>query len=96
MIKALNDSKYVAMIIYLSTVIITMMIVFTVTLDEFLNADGAVFGCLIYIFATIILTLLFIPKVGSLINKTYGAVVLVCLAHTKNIMHPKFCVVLSG
>ena len=55
------------MIIYLSTVIITMMIVFTVTLDEFLNADGAVFGCLLYIFTTIILTILFIPKVGSLL-----------------------------
>jgi gamma-aminobutyric acid type B receptor len=65
-IKALNDSKYVAMIIYLSTVIVTMMIVFTVTLDEFLNADGAVFGGLIYIFTTIILTILFIPKVGSI------------------------------
>ena len=68
-IRALNDSKYVAMIIYLSTVIITLMIVFTVTLDEFLNADGAVFGGLIYIFTTIILTLLFIPKVGSLVYR---------------------------
>lgn len=64
-IKALNDSKYVAIIIYLSTVIVTMMIIFTVTLDEFLNADGAVFGGLIYIFTTIILTILFIPKVSS-------------------------------
>ena len=65
-IKALNDSKYAAIIIYLSTVIVTMMIIFTVPLDGFLNADGAVFGGLIYIFTTIILTILFIPKVGSL------------------------------
>ena len=63
-IKALNDAKYVAVIIYLSSVIITMMIIFAVTLNQYLNADGAVFGCLIYIFATTILTILFIPKVG--------------------------------
>ena len=68
-IKALNDSKYVTIIIYLSTVTVTMMIIFTVKLDGLLNADGAVFGGLIYIFTTIILTILFIPKVGSCCNR---------------------------
>ena len=74
-IKALNDSKYVAIIIYVSTVIVTMMIIFTFTLDKFLNADGAVFGGLIYIFTTIILTILFIPKVGSF-SECIGSIIL--------------------
>lgn len=63
-IKALNDAKYVALIIYMTTVVAIVMIACAVLLNDRLNADGAVFGGLFYIFATIVLTVLFIPKVG--------------------------------
>lgn len=62
-IKILNDAKYIAIIIYLTSIIITIMIVCAVLLSNFLNADGAVFGGLIYIFITTVLCVLFIPKV---------------------------------
>ena len=62
-IKILNDAKYIAVIIYLTSIIITIMIVCAVLLSNFLNADGAVFGGLIYIFITTVLCVLFIPKV---------------------------------
>lgn len=62
-IKALNDAKYIAVIIYVTTAIVVVMIVCAVLLSDHLNADGAVFGGLFYIFTTIVLSVLFIPKV---------------------------------
>ena len=62
-IKALNDAKYVALIIYMTTAVVIIMIVCAILLTDLLNADGAVFSGLLYIFTTIVLTVLFIPKV---------------------------------
>ena len=62
-IKILNDAKYIVIIIYLTSVILFIMIICAVLLSNFLNADGAVFGGLIYIFITTVLSILFIPKV---------------------------------
>ena len=62
-IKALNDAKYIAIIIYVTSVIIVIMIASAVLLSDNLNADGAVFGGLLYIFTTIVLSVLFVPKV---------------------------------
>ena len=63
-IKALNDAKYLALIIYTSTVIITVMIIGVVALGSFLNADAAVFSACILVFTTLVLGLLFVPKVS--------------------------------
>lgn len=62
-IKALNDSKYLAIIIYTSTVIIAVMVASAVIFEKYLNADGAIFGGLLIIFTTVVLGLTFIPKV---------------------------------
>ena len=64
-IKALNDSKQLTIIIYLSTAIITVMIISAVILSRFLNTDAAVFGGLILFFTTLVLGLMFIPKVRA-------------------------------
>lgn len=70
-IKALNDAKYIAVIIYVTSGIILIMIACAVLLRDQLNADGAVFGGLLYIFATIVLSVLFIPKVSpTIVTKT--------------------------
>ena len=63
-IKILNDAKYIAIIIYLTSVIILIMIVCAVLLSNYLNADGAMFGGLLYIFTTTLLIIIFIPKVS--------------------------------
>lgn len=65
-IKALNDSKYLTIIIYSSMIIITLMIICAVLLASFLTLDSAVFGALIMIFTTVVLGLTFIPKVCTL------------------------------
>ena len=67
-VKALNDSKYIALIIYITSVIITIMIICAITLDNYINADAGVFAGLIMVFATIVLVLVFIPKVCMLRN----------------------------
>lgn len=64
-IKALNDSKYLAVIIYTTAVIVTIMIIGAIILDRFLTIDAAVFGGLLTLFATVLLGLTFIPKVSE-------------------------------
>lgn len=63
-IKALNDSKYLTIIIYVSSVVIAAMLISAVLVDKYLNTDAAVFGGLIMIFTTVVLGLTFIPKVN--------------------------------
>ena len=62
-IEILNDAKYIALIIYITTIIVIVMIVCAVLLSNYLNADGAVFGGLLYIFITTVLMIVFVPKV---------------------------------
>lgn len=62
-IKALNDYKYISAITYVSFVLLVTMLVSAITLDEYLNADAAVFSGVLFIFSTVVLTLTFIPKV---------------------------------
>ena len=64
-IKALNDSKYLTIIIYISSVIIVAMVASAVLIEDRINADAAVFGGLFIIFSTVVLGLTFIPKVNS-------------------------------
>lgn len=62
-IKALNDSKYLSIIIYISAVILMVMIPGVIFLNKFLNIDAAVFGGILLLFTTVVLGLTFIPKV---------------------------------
>ena len=64
-IKALNDSRYLTVIIYISTVILVTLLVCAVLINKSINADAAVFGVLIFIFTTVVLGLTFIPKVSE-------------------------------
>lgn len=64
-IKALNDSKYLTIIIYTSSVIIAAMLISAVLLEKYLNSDAAVFGGLVMLFTTVALGLTFIPKVSD-------------------------------
>ena len=64
-IQVLNDSKYMAVIIYLSTMIIIVMLVGIVALDDFINADAAVFAGGVMLYTSVVLCLTFIPKVRT-------------------------------
>lgn len=62
-VKALNDSKYLTIIIYTSSVVLAAMMIGAVLLDDYLNSDAAAFGGLIMVFTTVVLGFSFIPKV---------------------------------
>ena len=62
-IKALNDAKVISIIIYVTSVLLTVMLIGALALDNFLNADAALFGSGLVVVPTVVLLMLFIPKV---------------------------------
>ena len=67
-IKALNDAKEIAAVIYVVFFILTIMLIAVSFLDDYRNADAAVFsfGMLLGTFVT--LMFIFIPKVSCALN----------------------------
>ena len=63
-IKALNDTKETAVMIYLNSIIITALIVAEFGLDTHLNTCVALFGCALFVAATLFLAVVFIPRVN--------------------------------
>ena len=72
-IVALNDSKYVATIIYLSSILLVMMILVNFTLPSFIDISSGIFVGGTVIIASLFIGLTFIPRVGTikLIRKLY-------------------------
>ena len=62
--KVMGDNfKTIALIIYITPVVTTGILIGAVTLNDFINADAAVFSWLLMVFATVVLGFTFIPKV---------------------------------
>ena len=53
----------IALIIYITPVVTTGILIGAVTLNDFINADAAVFSGLLMVFTTLVLGFTFIPKV---------------------------------
>ncbi len=64
-IRGLNDTKELYTIIYINTVIITMLIVTEFTLRSHRDVYVTLYGLAIFAGATLFLGLTFIPKVGE-------------------------------
>ena len=62
-IKGLNDAKYIAMAIYVTSIILACIIVSTYSLRDYVNAYATVFGVGFVIGTTMVLALVFVPKV---------------------------------
>ena len=62
-IKALNDSKEIAAIIYINSITLALLVVVEFALSKYHEVYAAVFGLVLLVGATIFLTLIFIPKV---------------------------------
>ena len=63
-IKLLNDSKYIAALIYISSIALVVIVIITVVPLTLINVVEGVFsGCLL-VATTFFLVLVFIPKVG--------------------------------
>ena len=71
-IKALNDSKEIAAIIYINSIILVIMIVLVFVLDKYHNTHAALFGLALVLQTSCFLGLIFIPKVCVvLLNMKY-------------------------
>ena len=62
-LKVLNDSKAIAAIIYVNTIILITLAASTFALDDYHNGHAAIIGAVLLIDATLFLGALFIPKV---------------------------------
>ena len=62
-IEGLNDAKYIAGIIYVTSIVLAVLIVSFVTLDVYLNALAAMYSTGFTVLATLIMGFVFIPKV---------------------------------
>ena len=62
-VKGLDDAKYIAASIYVSSIVLAVIIVCTYTLKDFINAFAAVFCTGFWIGTSVILALSFIPLV---------------------------------
>jgi hypothetical protein len=62
-IKALNDSKEIAVIIYINSISLSLLAFVEFALNDYHEVYAALFGLALLVGATLFLTLLFIPKV---------------------------------
>ena len=62
-VKGLNDSKFIAATVYITSIILTVQIIVYITLNDYVNSFSALFSTCIFITSTIVLGLIFIPQV---------------------------------
>ena len=62
-IKLLNDSKYIAAVIYISSIALVLIAIVTLVPGFFINVIETIFSGSILVATTFILGLIFIPKV---------------------------------
>ena len=62
-VKGLNDAKYILAAIYVASIVLAVVIVSTYSLKELVNVSAAVFCAGFFIGTTVILGLVFGPKV---------------------------------
>ena len=64
-VKGLDDSMYIAASVYVTSIVLTVIIVSTYTMRDYVNAYPAVVGMGLLLGTTTILGLVFIPRVSS-------------------------------
>ena len=65
-VKGLNDSKYIAAAIYITSIVLAVTTVSTYTLMDYVNVYPAVVGIGFLLGTTMILGLVFVPRVSAL------------------------------
>ena len=76
-VKGLNDAKYIAVIVYITTIVLSVTLVTSFALSSYVNIYASINSTGIWASATVILGLMFIPKV---VHQT------LCLAYTIDVL----------
>jgi hypothetical protein len=71
-VKGLDDSKYIAASIYVTSIVLAVIIVSTYTLNDYVNAYPAVVGMGLLLGTTMTLGLVFIPRMVGLYKDPKG------------------------
>jgi gamma-aminobutyric acid type B receptor len=71
-INVLNDSKSVAALVYISSIVLVVIVLVTFILRSYINISAALFSTGIIVLATVFLILMFIPKMYSLYRDPMG------------------------
>ena len=64
-VKGLDDSKYIAAAIYVTSIVLAVVIISTYTLRDYVNTFPALVGMGLLVGTTMILALVFIPRVST-------------------------------
>ena len=67
-VKGLNDAKYIAPTVYVVGIIVFILLLTTFTLPKYVTVYATVYGTCLWISATAVLGILFIPKVKIFIT----------------------------
>ena len=67
-VKGLDDSMYVAASVYVTSIVLTAIIISTYTMRDYVNAYPAVMGMGLLLGTTTILGLVFIPRVSEMLK----------------------------
>ncbi len=62
-VKGLNDAKYIAVVVYITTIVLIVTLVTSFALSSYVNIFASVYSIGIWVTATVILGVMFIPKV---------------------------------
>lgn len=62
-VKGLNDAKFIAVTVYITTILMVLLIITTFTLSKYVNTYAAIYGLCIWTVPTSVLGIQFIPKV---------------------------------
>ena len=77
-IEGLNDAKYIAGIIYVTSIVLAVLIVSFVTLEVYLNALAAMYSTGFTVLATLIMGFVFIPKVRNDFAGLHVCIFIIC------------------
>ena len=81
-VKGLDDAKYIAAAIYVTSIVLAVVIVATYSLKDFVNAFPTLFCTGFIIGTTSILGLVFVPKVGRFVRQVTNLVSVYMLGFT--------------
>ena len=73
-INVFNESKSITLLTYFTSVFIIVMMICAITLDNSIDANAGVCGGLIMTSATIILGIVFVPKVGEVVYNSHFSI----------------------
>ena len=86
-VQGLRDSKYIATVVYISSIVIVVLALVTFSLRTYINIGTGIFVAGIFTLTTIFLALIFLPKVHRLMSLIKNNLYTMCGISTARYYH---------